>query len=115
VTDSIRNAFGLPLAAPRTAPAAPPAAPFVPAAQPVAQPVARPVAQPAPAPVRKPLTHEPVDTGLYATTALAPPPPAPRVVLDDLLIHVLKLGGSDLHLTRGAPPTIRLRGEMQVI
>ena len=46
---------------------------------------------------------------------MEPPPPAPRLILDDLLIHVLKLGGSDLHLTKGAPPTVRLRGEMQVI
>jgi twitching motility protein PilT len=36
-------------------------------------------------------------------------------VLDDLLIHVLTVGASDLHLTVGAPPTIRLRGEMRVI
>jgi len=39
----------------------------------------------------------------------------PRLVLDDLLIHVLTVGGSDLHLTKGAPPTVRLRGEMRVI
>ncbi|MET0953233.1 MAG: type IV pilus twitching motility protein PilT [Aeromicrobium sp.] len=48
----------------------------------------------------------------------APPAPAPtdrRLVLDDLLIHVLELGGSDLHLTTNAPPTVRVRGEMQVI
>jgi twitching motility protein PilT len=38
-----------------------------------------------------------------------------RLVLDDLLVHVLSLGGSDLHLTEGTPPTVRLRGEMQVI
>jgi twitching motility protein PilT len=48
----------------------------------------------------------------------APPAPAPtdrRLVLDDLLIHVLELGGSDLHLTTNAPPTVRVRGDMQVI
>jgi twitching motility protein PilT len=38
-----------------------------------------------------------------------------RIVLDDLLVHVLQVGGSDLHLTEGAPPTVRLRGEMAVI
>jgi twitching motility protein PilT len=37
---------------------------------------------------------------------------ARRLVLDDLLVAVLELGGSDLHLTVGAPPTVRLRGEM---
>ena len=54
---------------------------------------------------------------------LAPPAPAgaaaePRVerlVLDELLVHVLDTGGSDLHLTAGAPPTVRLRGEMVAI
>ncbi|CAN5425981.1 type IV pilus twitching motility protein PilT [soil metagenome] len=56
-------------------------------------------------------------------TPVAPPsfspsvPPATgmRLVLDDLLVHVLELGGSDLHLTVGAPPTVRLRGDMRVI
>jgi twitching motility protein PilT len=55
--------------------------------------------------------------------AAAVPPPAlvdapssgRRLVLDDLLIHVLAIDGSDLHLTVNAPPTVRLRGEMQVI
>ena len=36
-------------------------------------------------------------------------------MLDDLLVQVLKTGGSDLHLTLGAPPTIRVRGEMQIL
>jgi twitching motility protein PilT len=48
----------------------------------------------------------------------APPAPAPtdpRLVLDDLLVQVLQTGGSDLHLTLGAPPTIRVRGEMQIL
>lgn len=36
-------------------------------------------------------------------------------MLDDLLIHVLELGGSDLHLTVSAPPTVRVRGDMQLI
>jgi twitching motility protein PilT len=47
-----------------------------------------------------------------------PPPPgaAPsRIMLDELLIQVLEIGGSDLHLTAGAPPTIRVRGDMQHI
>ncbi|HEY0949592.1 type IV pilus twitching motility protein PilT, partial [Nocardioides sp.] len=45
-------------------------------------------------------------------------PPAAEAAalnLDDLLIHVLQVGASDLHLTVGAPPTVRLRGEMEVI
>lgn len=36
-------------------------------------------------------------------------------MLDDLLIAVLNLGGSDLHLTVGAPPTVRLRGDMTAL
>ena len=49
--------------------------------------------------------------------ALGKPNPetGPRLVLDELLVHVLGVGGSDLHLTAGAPPTVRLRGEMQAI
>jgi twitching motility protein PilT len=34
------------------------------------------------------------------------------VVLDDLLLALLAAGGSDLHLTQNAPPTIRLRGDL---
>jgi twitching motility protein PilT len=36
-------------------------------------------------------------------------------VLDDLLLHVMGIGGSDLHLTAGAPPTVRKSGEMQAV
>jgi twitching motility protein PilT len=35
--------------------------------------------------------------------------------LDDLLRRVVDLGGSDLHLTIGVPPTIRVRGEMRAV
>ena len=42
----------------------------------------------------------------------APEAPAPLVDLDALLRHVAEGGGSDLHLTVGAPPTVRVRGEM---
>ncbi|MGB0189620.1 MAG: type IV pilus twitching motility protein PilT [Nocardioides sp.] len=42
----------------------------------------------------------------------APEAPAPLVDLDGLLRHVAEGGGSDLHLTVGAPPTVRVRGEM---
>jgi twitching motility protein PilT len=54
--------------------------------------------------------------------APAPPPVAPpgaevaatpRLVLDDLLLHVMEVGGSDLHLTSGAPPTVRVRGSIE--
>jgi twitching motility protein PilT len=138
VNDSIRNGFGLPLAAPRTAPPAPPVAhqpaapqvshpgtatlappaPVAHQAHQVAAPVAHQVAPQVahhPAPPAASVSHrEPVDVGPFGHS-MEPPPPAPRLILDDLLIHVLKVGGSDLHLTKGAPPTVRLRGEMEVI
>ena len=43
----------------------------------------------------------------------APDPRAKRVQLDDLLDRVVRLGGSDLHLTVGAPPVVRLQGELR--
>jgi twitching motility protein PilT len=96
VTDA--PTFGLPLAAPVPAPVAAP----VPAPAPVSAPV------PAPAPAVTPAV----------TLAPTPPPPpaAPaRIDLDELLLQVLDGGGSDLHLTSGAPPTVRVRGEMTAI
>jgi len=112
VTDAPRNGFGLPLAgttttAPEAAPAAAPhvAAPPV-AAAPVAAPLAAPLAPVPPAP-------RTVATPSYSPEAAEPA--QQKIVLDDLLIHVLREGASDLHLTEGAPPTIRLRGEMEVI
>ncbi len=36
-----------------------------------------------------------------------------RVQLDDLLDRVIRLGGSDLHLTVGSPPVVRVQGELQ--
>jgi twitching motility protein PilT len=49
-----------------------------------------------------------------APAAVAATPAATRTkfVLDDLLIHVLAIGGSDLHLTSDAPPTVRKSGDM---
>ena len=38
--------------------------------------------------------------------------PTPELELDELLLMVAEHGGSDLHLTAGAPPTIRVRGAM---
>jgi twitching motility protein PilT len=96
------NGFGLPLAGgtPRVAPPGlpPVAASTPPAAAPVHATPVQPTSPQAPAPSGTPAR-----------------PAGQRLVLDDLLVHVLSLGGSDLHLTEGAPPTVRLRGEMQVI
>ncbi|MDQ1635976.1 MAG: twitching motility protein PilT, partial [Frankiaceae bacterium] len=35
-----------------------------------------------------------------------------EIILSDLLIEVLERGASDLHLTAGAPPTLRLNGHL---
>lgn len=43
------------------------------------------------------------------------PDPVDALALDDLLRQVVELGGSDLHLTVGVPPTIRVRGQMQAV
>jgi twitching motility protein PilT len=100
VNDAPQHGFGLPLAGARRAAAAPVAT----AAAPLAAVVAPVVAPAAVRPVA------PVDTAQDVTA-----PSAPRIVLDDLLMQVLHQGGSDLHLTAGAPPTLRLRGEMAAI
>ncbi len=39
-------------------------------------------------------------------------PRAGRVQLDQLLEEVVRLGGSDLHLTVGSPPVVRVQGEL---
>ncbi len=102
MTDASTNGFGLPLARP---------------AAPVAEPVAAPVPTPAPAPVAAPTLVAAPPAAVSQPPAAAPAPggAARPVMLDDLLQHVLAVGASDLHLTQGAPPTVRLRGEMEAI
>jgi len=38
-----------------------------------------------------------------------------RIDLDELLIHLLEVGGSDLHLTAGSRPAVRRNGRMMLI
>jgi len=38
-----------------------------------------------------------------------------EVRLDPLLLHLMEVGGSDLHLAAGSPPRVRVRGEMGVM
>ncbi|MGY2702103.1 type IV pilus twitching motility protein PilT [Nocardioides sp. HB32] len=91
MTDVPPNGFGLPLARP-------------------ASPAPVPTPLVAPAPVVMPtLVAEP------PVVAVSRAEPGRRIMLDDLLAHVLAVGASDLHLTEGAPPTVRLRGEMEVM
>ena len=100
--------------------AAPLAAPAV--APPVAPPVAR-VASPSPympypGAVSPPPADEPVVEVSHPeqqpASALTPDadPTTTDIHLDDLLIELLARGGSDLHVTTGAKPTIRLHGHL---
>ena len=95
--------FGLPLAG---SPARPPAP--GPAGLPPTAPTPAAPAAPAPpaAPAAPPARPEPPARGGE---------PGRRLVLDDLLLHVVEVGASDLHLTAGSPPTVRRNGEMQAI
>jgi twitching motility protein PilT len=57
---------------------------------------------------------EPSDADWDGEPAVAEGPPPPEgVQLDDLLDKVVRLGASDLHLTVGAPPVVRVQGELR--
>ena len=56
--------------------------------------------------------------GVRSPDPLAPSAPTTLRIpqhLDELLERCLSLGGSDLHLTAGAPPTVRVDGVLQPI
>jgi twitching motility protein PilT len=123
---------------PAAAPAAypPPAAAAAPAdapqgvyIAPAAPPVAAPSSAPAPAALgafAPPLPEELTAPSASPTTAVSEAAPAPAVVrtalsedsategllLNDLLTKVMVAKGSDLHLTAGARPTMRLNGHL---
>ncbi len=112
-----------PVAPAPLAPAPPVTAP-VPAPAPAPAPAAAPLAVPPPAPPAPPAPLVP---------AQAAPPAAPaaraeqtvRVGAEDtsedsgflsgLLLEMLDLGASDLHLSVGAPPTVRLNGSLMAL
>jgi twitching motility protein PilT len=96
---------------PNSGPAASPGGSF---GLPLAAPVAiAPVHVAAPVPATMPLAAaQPPASARPVEVTTAPAPAAGKLVLDDLLIHVLEIGGSDLHLTTGAPPTVRKSGDM---
>ncbi|MDD3149062.1 MAG: PilT/PilU family type 4a pilus ATPase, partial [Candidatus Riflebacteria bacterium] len=108
------------------APAGHPAQPTAPSSQP-AQPQARPPMPPAQAPAQR-STGIPASIGNQAGS-LPPGPPrqgqAPtgnrasktedddgEVIIDDLLRLIVEKSGSDLHLTVGSPPMLRLQGKL---
>jgi twitching motility protein PilT len=124
-----------PAAAPAARPIMPvtgsPDVPPTPAASIVAQPLVAPPAAPPPAPVTRP-TPAPTASVPPQQAPVASAPSAPATTepaqpgrlgaddtstesgfLADLLIHVVDSGSSDLHLTVGARPTIRLNGHLR--
>ncbi len=134
VNETLKQGFSLSFAnnapttkeAERPAPAAPAAAPAPAAAHPApTQQQAAPPSIPLPTQPAAPsyAPQQPAGTAYAAARASAPPPepdaslPPVRgqLVLDDLLIRVLHMKGSDLHLTSDAPPTVRVRGDMEPI
>jgi twitching motility protein PilT len=105
---------------PPAAPAAPapfaaaPAAPPAPAYAAPAPPAPAPPAPPPPAPpaaAAVPATPEATEKA-YVRSALEEDSREEGIFLNDLLIRVLDSGGSDLHLTAGARPTIRVNGHL---
>src|SRR5436305_113432 len=105
-----------PPAAPAPMPAAP-VAPMPPApvaampAAPVAPMPAAPVAEPAPALPEQPAPAS-ADASSTGRAALEENSELEAGLLTDLLIEVLDKGASDLHITAGARPTIRLNGTL---
>ncbi|MBN2848144.1 MAG: PilT/PilU family type 4a pilus ATPase [Coriobacteriia bacterium] len=100
----------------------PPGVPQEPAS--AAQPPAAPVPQPAPsygAPQQAPEGYtapQVVTTAAASTPAGMPgaqPPGSDIPHIDDLLRLMIDQGGSDLHITVGSPPGIRLRGEISSV
>ena len=101
---------------------APPAPPVGPPAGYPAPPVGNPYAPPPSLGRPAPPTSPPPGLGTpQAPTASAPglaarPPataaPATEANLNDLLVELMERGGSDLHLTTGAPPTLRINGSL---
>jgi twitching motility protein PilT len=109
---------------PTVQPAALPAPLLLPVAPPVSSPV---LPQPAPSP--DPMLSPSARFGDAPSAPVAPPEGggagivrldrasvsgADRgIELDELLLHLLEEGGSDLHLTLGAPPMVRIHGDLE--
>src|SRR5438876_4881627 len=70
-----------------------------------AVPVAPPTSPPMPAPTTPP-------SGNGAVQRAATHSAEPETLIPDLLDLVLERGASDLHLTAGAPPVLRLLGDL---
>lgn len=84
----------------------------------------------APVPIERPADPSPTTMAAPQSSMVVEPPPAAapgaerfevarsieeRLPLDDLLLYLNSKGGSDLHLTAGAPPVIRVHGHMEPV
>jgi twitching motility protein PilT len=100
-------------AAPQCAPAPFAAAPAAPAPAPQVAPPPAPAAEPPPAEAAatEVQSAEALEKA-YVRSALEEDSQAEGIFLNDLLVRVLDSGGSDLHLTAGARPTIRVNGHL---
>jgi twitching motility protein PilT len=59
------------------------------------------------------LVEADADEADYRRSSTEPEQQENDVNLDDLLTRTMELGASDLHITSGSPPMVRLRGELQ--
>jgi twitching motility protein PilT len=97
------------------------AAPPAPVEAPVAPPVAPPAEAPAPSAFAPPLPDElesPAEDHspkAVVRSAIEEDSREEGIFLNDLLVKVLECGGSDLHLTAGARPTLRVNGHLQAV
>lgn len=98
---------------------------------PVSEGLALPLAPPPMPPVLRLAESEPVPAAAPAAAGpsgpMAPPDVADsgiitvereggtNITLDDVLLHLLERGGSDLHLSVNAPPMIRVHGDLEPV
>ena len=78
------------------------------------EPTLQPSPEPAPQPGSAPAQPAP-ESASEAAAEAAPPPRRAATSIDDLLEQVVVRGASDLHVTVGAEPVIRVNGRLQRI
>ena len=85
------------------------------------QPVELPVMPPAagsylgPEPTAPPIVDVVSDSGILRLDPLNENNLMSEIDLDELLLYLLEKGGSDLHLTLGSPPMIRVHGDLEPV
>ncbi|MFY9230602.1 MAG: type IV pilus twitching motility protein PilT [Candidatus Nanopelagicales bacterium] len=93
------------------------AEPMLPVAPPAEAPIAvAPVAPVAADPQFTPTAPRAVsDAGIVDVSREVDLGDEPEIPLDEILLHLLERGGSDLHLSVHAPPMIRVHGELEAV